>query len=141
MPPPILMVDAWAWIALYNPADQHHDIARLANEELVAVGYHWLTTNFILDEAYTALRRWASAARAIGFGRRIQAIAASGALEIVTITPTIEQAAWQLFERYDKVPHLSYTDCATFAVMQQRGITVAFTGDEHFHILGFTIQP
>jgi predicted nucleic acid-binding protein len=100
-----------------------------------------LTTNFILDEAYTALRQWGSPARAVSFGHRIQAIAASGALEIITITPEIEQAAWQLFERYDAVPHLSYTDCTTFVVMQQRGITTVFTGDEHFHILGFTIRP
>jgi predicted nucleic acid-binding protein len=141
MPRSTLMVDAWAWIALYNPADQYHDIARLANEELLAARYSLLTTNFILDEAYTALRQWGSPARAISFGRKIQAIAASGALEIVTITPEIEQAAWQLFERYDAVPRLSYTDCTTFAVMQKLGIITVFTGDEHFHILGFTIRP
>jgi predicted nucleic acid-binding protein len=135
------MVDAWAWIALYNPADQYHEMARLANAELLSAGYRLLTTNFILDEAYTALRQWGSPARAVSFGRRIQAIAANGALEIVTITPKIEQAAWQLFERYDAVPRLSYTDCTTFAVMQQRGITTVFTGDEHFRILGFTIRP
>ena len=48
MPRSTLMVDAWAWIALYNPADQYHDIARLANEELLAARYSLLTTNFIL---------------------------------------------------------------------------------------------
>jgi predicted nucleic acid-binding protein len=141
MPRPTLMVDAWAWIALYNPADQYHEMARLANEDLLSAGYSLLTTNFILDEAYTALRQWGSPARAISFGRRIQDIAASGALEIVTITPEIEQAAWQLFERHDTIPRLSYTDCTTFAVMQQRDIATAFTGDEHFRILGFTIRP
>ena len=141
MPYTALMVDAWAWIALYNPDDQYHDIARLTNEELLAARYCPLTTNFILDEAYTSLRRRGSPARAVSFGRRIQAIAASGALEIVTITPKIESAAWQLFERYDTVPHLSYTDCTTFAVMQQRNITTVFTGDEHFHILGFITRP
>ena len=82
-----------------------------------------------------------SPVRAIKFGRRIQVIAATGALKIVTIIPEIEQAAWQLFERYDAVPRLSYTDCTTCAVMQQRDIATVFTGDEHFHILGFTIRP
>jgi predicted nucleic acid-binding protein len=53
----------------------------------------------------------------------------------------IEQATWQLCERYDDVPRLSYTDCTTFAVMQQCGITTVFTSDEHFQILGFTIRP
>lgn len=138
---PTLMVDTWAWIALYNPDDQYHDVAQLANEELLEAGYHWLTTNFVLDEAYTALRRGASAAQAIELGHEIQAIAASGALEIVTITPELEEVAWQLFERYDDVRGLSYTDCTTFALMQQRNIDVAFTDDDHFHILGFTTQP
>ena len=62
MPHTALMVDAWAWIALYNPADQ-------------------------------------------------------------------------------TVPRLSYTDCTTFVIMQQRNITTVFTGDEHFHILGFATRP
>ncbi len=141
MPPLTLMVDTWAWIALYNPTDQHHEAAKLANEALLTAGYHWITTNFILDEAYTGLRRWGSAARAISFGRQIQTVADSGALEIISITPQIEQAAWQIFERYDTVSNLSYTDCTTFVVMQQRGITVAFTQDEHFHIFGFTTRP
>ena len=135
------MVDTWAWIALYNPADQYHDVAQIASAQLLAAGYPWLTTNFVLDETYTPLRRWASAARDIGFGHRIRVIAESGMLEIIAITPKIEQMAWQLFERYDEVPALSYTDCTTFAVMQQRNVSMAFTGDEHFHVFGFVTRP
>jgi predicted nucleic acid-binding protein len=48
-----IMVDTWAWIALYNPADQYHDVAQIASEELLAAGHRWLTTNFVLDETYT----------------------------------------------------------------------------------------
>lgn len=80
-------------------------------------------------------------ARAIDFGRKIRTIAATGALDIVTIEPEIESRAWQLFERYDTVSDLSYTDCTTFAVMQLYDINIAFTGDAHFHILGFSAKP
>lgn len=137
---PKLLVDAWAWIALYNPHDQHHERASAAHPALVKT-YDWVTTNFILAETYTALRRWGSPARAVGFGRRIQTIAATGALEVITLAPELESRAWQLFERYDTVSDLSYTDCTTFAVMQWHDITVAFTGDAHFHMLGFNTKP
>jgi predicted nucleic acid-binding protein len=135
------MVDAWAWIALYNPSDQHYAIAILAQEELLKAGYRWYTTNFVLDEAYTALRRWGSHSRAVQFGRRMQAIANSGALEIIAVSPEVERAAWELFERYDTVANLSYTDCTTAAIMQDRGIRTIFTGDGHFRIMGFEVKP
>ncbi len=44
---PRLLVDAWAWIALYNPLDQHHVRARSVHQVLVET-YDWLTTNFII---------------------------------------------------------------------------------------------
>lgn len=140
MPRPSLMVDTWAWVALYNPADQYHQRARSVHEELVN-GYDWITTNFILDETYTALRRWSSPDRAVRFGRRIRAIAATGALTVVTVGPDIETQAWGIFERYDTVRHLSYTDCTTFAVMQRLDVGEAFTGDGHFNLLGFVTRP
>jgi uncharacterized protein len=141
MPEHLLFIDTWAWLALYNPADQFHDIAQVANEELLSESYAWLTTNFVLDGTYTALRRWTSHARAVGFGNTVRAIAESGAVEIVTLTPTVEQTAWKLFTRYDTIPHLTYTDCTSFAVMRERGINLAFTGDEHFRFAGFEIRP
>jgi predicted nucleic acid-binding protein len=136
-----LMVDAWAWIALYNPSDQHYAIATLAQEELLKAGYRWYTTNFVLDEAYTALRRWGSHHRAVQFGRRIRAIVDSSVLEVVAVTPEVEHVAWELFERYDTVSDLSYTDCTTATIMQDRRIRTIFTGDGHFRVMGFEVQP
>jgi uncharacterized protein len=55
---------------------------------------------------------------------------------IVHVDPTLDAQAWQLFtERPDK--EWSLVDCASFVVMQQRGLREAFTTDHHFEQAGF----
>ena len=47
-----VMVDTWAWLAINHEGDQDHEVARLANEELLEEGYTYVTTNFINDEHF-----------------------------------------------------------------------------------------
>lgn len=136
-----VMVDTWAWLALNDQDDADHESAVAANTELLDLGHVFVTTNFVLDEAYTLLRRRASARQAIQFGHDIRQAVESGALELVTIDPEIEAEAWKIFEIYHEVKGLSYTDCTTFAAMRKLGITSAFTMDEHFSMMGFVRQP
>lgn len=135
------MVDTWAWLALNEADDADHELAETANSELLDAGRVFVTTNFILDETYTLLRRRTSARQAIQFGHDVQQAVASGALEVVTIDAEIETEAWKLFETYHEVKGLSYTDCTTFAAMKKLGITEAFTADEHFSMTGFVRRP
>jgi len=136
-----VMVDTWAWLALNDEGDADYAVAKIANEDLLDRGYILVTTNFILDEAYTLLRRRVSAQQAIQFGNDIQQAADSGALELITINPEIESEAWKIFAKYDEVKGLSYTDCTTFAVMRQQEITEVFTADDHFSMMGFIKYP
>lgn len=54
------------------------------------------------------------------------------------ITEEIEEQAWKLFKQYsDK--DFSFTDCTSFVVMQQLGLSEVFTNDHHFEQMGFTI--
>jgi hypothetical protein len=58
-------------------------------------------------------------------------------VEVVHIDQALDAAAWQLWEqRPDKDWRL--TDCASFVVMRQRGLTDALTADHHFTQAGFT---
>ncbi len=136
-----LMVDTWAWLALNDEDDADHEVAVIANDELLDLDYIFVTTNFILDETYTLLRRRISARHAIQFGQDIQQAMQSGALEVITIGPEIEAEAWRLFETYHEVSGLSYTDCTTFAAMQRLKITDVFTADDHFSMMGFVKHP
>ncbi len=56
------------------------------------------------------------------------------------ITEELEEAASEIFERYDD-KDFSFTDCTSFQVMLLLGITEAFTNDHHFEQFGFVIHP
>ena len=56
--------------------------------------------------------------------------------EVVGLDPKVQQAGFDLYEsRLDK--DWSLTDCVSFAVMTQRGLTEALTADHHFEQAGF----
>lgn len=136
-----LLVDTWAWLALHNPRDNFHKVAITAYNEFLDQEYLFVTTNFILAESYTNLRRWGSPKLSIRFGRLLQQAASTDALEIVRVTAEDEVAAWSMFEKYDELTDLSFIDCTTFAVMRRLGLSEAFTGDKHFSLMGLTIRP
>lgn len=137
----LIFVDTWAWIALYNSRDQAHSYAMTTYKSLLQQRRRLLTTNFVLAETYTLMRRQTSARKAIEFGSEIIEFVQEQVIVLVTITPEIEHEAWRLFEMYASVSGLSYTDCTSFAAMQARGLRQAFTNDEHFTMAGFERVP
>ncbi|MEK7280450.1 MAG: hypothetical protein AAB266_06755 [Nitrospirota bacterium] len=55
--------------------------------------------------------------------------------EIITITPPIEDAAFNIFRQYtDK--DFSFTDCTSFSIMKSVKLTKAFAFDRHFEQYG-----
>lgn len=57
-------------------------------------------------------------------------------VQIIHVDPDLDAAAFQLFRtRPDK--QWSLVDCASFVVMQQRGISESLTTDHHFEQAGF----
>src|SRR5204862_8054671 len=66
----------------------------------------------------------------------LRAIRADPVIEVVPADPTLDAAAWLLCEsRPDK--DWTLADCASFVIMQQRGLTDALTTDHHFEQAGF----
>ena len=62
---------------------------------------------------------------------------ANPAIQVVPATAPLFDAGLALHaQRSDK--SWSLTDCISFVVMQQRGMTEALTGDRHFEQAGFT---
>jgi hypothetical protein len=71
------------------------------------------------------------------FGEVIDAIHADRRYEIVSTTPAILEQAIDLYrDRSDK--DWSLTDCTSFIIMRERGLSDALTGDRHFEQSGFT---
>ncbi|MFH0774617.1 MAG: PIN domain-containing protein [bacterium] len=135
-----ILVDTWAWCALANKKDTHHEIAAKIDEILVEQGYKYVTTNFILCETYTLIRNNTTHKIAVEFGEGIQISKKAGLIEVIHITPEIEKEGWKIFKKYDD-KKFSFTDCITFAIMKWQKLTEAFTNDFHFVQFGFAKRP
>ncbi|WP_448561838.1 type II toxin-antitoxin system VapC family toxin [Trichothermofontia sp.] len=63
------------------------------------------------------------------------------ALTVVWISEAIATQTWQIFEQFNTDKQWSFTDCISYVVMKDQGITAAFTFDHHFSQLSFIHCP
>jgi predicted nucleic acid-binding protein len=123
-------VDTGYWIALTDAGDQYHARARSL---AVSVRPPFVTTDAVLLEVGNALSaaRW----RALGVAL-LDDVRTSPDVEVVPLTPDLFERAVALYRsRRDK--EWGLTDCVSFVVMQDRGITEALAADQHFIQAGF----
>jgi predicted nucleic acid-binding protein len=121
-------VDTSGWVALKHKGDTFWQAATALNRSLLTTGARYITSNFVLDEAYTLLLHRAGHHVAVELGEEIRT---SRLVTVIPIVPDWEEEAWQTFKRYtDKT--FSFTDCTSFVVMRHRGISEAFTNDHNF---------
>lgn len=126
-----VFADTGYWHAAVDPADQLHDKVNAISEKLGPV--RMLTTEMVLDELLAALRGPVTRATAI---RAVQAIMSNPNVEVVPQTSLQFQEALRLYsDRTDK--EWSLTDCASFNLMNQRGVREALAHDKHFEQAGF----
>ena len=135
----MIFVDSGAWIALLNRRDQHHDDARAIYNDLVQQNTQLLTTDYVIDETVTWLRYRVNHAIAVQFLNLIESSRVTDVLTFVAIDRILFQEAEQLFRQYDTA-RLSFTDCTSFAVCQQRNISEAFAFDQHFPMMGIMLR-
>lgn len=134
----MIFVDSGAWIALSLPNDRNGHVARAAYAQL-AKGAHGalVTSNFVLDEVITFLRMASDVRTAFRFARTVMS---SKNVTVAWVDPGTFEAALGLLEgRPDK--RWSFTDCTSFAVMNDLGIESAFTFDRNFVEAGFARVP
>lgn len=129
-----LFVDTGAWYALVDKNDPDHKEAEhfMTNNKIPL-----LTTNFIFDETITLIRSRLGWNVARDFGQRLKH---SNFASIVAVKYEDEEKAWEIFLKY-KDKDFSYTDCASFAVMERLKIDAAFSFDRHFQTMKFNAAP
>ena len=132
-----ILADTSAIVGLFLRDDEWHDPAREVLESLKADRRRMLATSDIFDETVTAIRRWAGYRPSIEAG---EALRTSRLVTVVPVDDAAREAAWRLFRKLNE-PHLSLTDCTSFAVMERFGIKEAFTFDAHFRRAGFDVLP
>jgi predicted nucleic acid-binding protein len=125
-----VFADSFYFIAQLNPADEAHAKATAFTADFEG---NLLTTDWILVEVGDAFSRPSNRERFVNFCRQLPATAD---LTIVPASRTLFMEGLELFaKRPDK--EWSLTDCISFVVMQEQGVTEALTGDHHFEQAGF----
>lgn len=122
-------------IALSASTDQYHQQAIRLAEELEASKTRLVTTQAVLLEIGNALARLRYRQAAI---QLLIALEQDPTVEIIPLSETVYRQALQLYAtRPDK--EWGLTDCVSFVVMRERGLTEALTTDNHFEQAGYQI--
>jgi predicted nucleic acid-binding protein len=128
-----VFADTSYWIAFLNEDDDLYEIAIQTTEKLFPVQI--VTSEMILSELLNHVSKKGENFRnaAVNFINQLNAD------PTVVITPQTSQlftSAFQLYaQRQDKA--WSHTDCSSFCIMEELGITEALTYDQHFEQAGF----
>ena len=126
-----VFADTGYWVALLNPRDQHHGSVKKVSSALGQTRI--VTSEMVLDELLAGLSE--PPVRAIAISA-VSGILANPNVEVVPQTSLQFREAFDLYKtRADK--GWSLTDCASFNLMKERGITEALAHDGHFEQAGF----
>lgn len=125
--------DSGYWVALLNPRDQWYEKARLVADQIK--GRRIVTSEMVFVEFLNSMSRY-------GADKRRQSVEAMQRLydnpniEVVPQTTAQLKSAAELYvRRLDQ--RWSITDCASFIIMEQRGLTDALAYDRDFVQAGF----
>jgi predicted nucleic acid-binding protein len=122
-------------IALSAPNDQYYHQAILLADQLQKSNARLITTQAVVLEIGNTLakQRYRQAAIAL-----LEALDKDPTVEIIPLSQELYERAVELYRnRPDK--EWGLTDCISFIVMQDRGLTDALTTDSHFQQAGFRV--
>ncbi|MBW3541067.1 MAG: PIN domain-containing protein [Planctomycetes bacterium] len=124
--------DTSYFLALVNPRDQHHAAAREIGK---TVAGEIVTTAWVITEFGNAMAHPAN--RSL-FLNLLNDLRRNGRLRMVESNPRLFEEGLDLYARRpDK--EWSVTDCISFVVMEEEGLTDALTADHHFEQAGYTV--
>ncbi|HEX3355852.1 MAG TPA: PIN domain-containing protein [Tepidisphaeraceae bacterium] len=123
--------DTFYFLALLNPSDRDH---RRALEFKPNSSDVLITSEFVLIELADGLCKTRNRTTFTGMYQRLTANADA---QIIPVDHELFSAGIDLFgKRPDK--EWSLTDCTSFLIMREHGLTHALTADHHFEQAGFT---
>ncbi len=128
------------WVAWSLPGDGRHSDA-LALLDHLGPAEQVLTTNLIVGETWTFLRRKDGHATALAFLDRVRLLGEQAKLTVHRVTTDQEDKAWGWLRRHDERPY-SFVDATSFQVMRDRRLREALAFDQDFAAAGFVeVRP
>lgn len=124
-------VDTSFWYGLQDRRDRRHPAA--AALAAGQVGQQLITSNHVVGETWTVVRRRLGHAAAVGFLDRLHALPN---VEVVWADGALEADAWGWLRRHDEREY-SFVDATSFALMRRRRLIEALAFDGDFAAAGF----
>ena len=132
-----LFIDTAGWVACADVADPAHVRCCAARDSALEAAQTLVTTDFVVDETLTLVRLRLGLSAVERWWHQVDG---SPRLRWERIDSDRFEKARQLFVQYrDK--DFSFTDCTSFVVMREIGLTHAITTDRHFRQAGFQVLP
>jgi len=127
----VVFADTGYWVAALNPKDDWNEKATSASRALGKV--RLITSEMVLDELLAALLKLPVRPMVI---KGVEAIRRDPNIEVV---PQTSMQFGEAFDMYRQMvdKEWSLTDCASFALMKERGLREALAHDHHFEQAGF----
>lgn len=120
-------------IALGSPRDRHHARAVTLAHTIEATRIRVVTTQAVVVEVGNALSKRTVRSRAVAL---LDLFDRNPPIEVTPLSEELFERGTTFFRRHqDK--DWGLTDCISFIVMQDRGLTDALTADAHFRQAGF----
>ncbi|MGH8193363.1 MAG: type II toxin-antitoxin system VapC family toxin [Woeseiaceae bacterium] len=130
---PEVFVDTSGLYALVEKNDAHHTRARRAVENLLRAGRKLVLTDYIVDETTTLAKARSGKRVAV---RVLDLLERSAGIRIEWIGSSRFEETKTMFRKHADHGY-SFTDCTSFVVMNELGLTEALTIDRHFREAGF----
>ena len=131
-----VFLDTGYLVALEDADDDNH---RMAQEHFDGLGRipTLTTTSYVLDEVVTFFNVRGHHAKVVEVGERLLG---SPSVGMVHVGENLLRRGFGLLrDRPDK--DYALTDCVSFVLMRERGISVAFAFDRYFQQEGFVREP
>lgn len=132
-----VFVDTGYLLALELANDINHQAALQHWQGVAQALPPLITTTYVFDEVMTFFNSRGFHAKAVQVGSNLLR---SRSIQLIHVDEVLFYEGWTYFQRYQDKAY-SLTDCISFVVMQQFGITTAYAFDKHFAQAGFIKEP
>ncbi|MCP4679539.1 MAG: type II toxin-antitoxin system VapC family toxin [Deltaproteobacteria bacterium] len=132
-----VFVDTAGWMMMADSADRRHEKASAFRDRFLSRRGLLITTDYVVDETLTLLRMRIGLEAAQKWWWMVSG---SNRLDIELVDPHRTDLAREWFFGWSD-QRFSFTDCTSFVVMRDLGISRALTSDAHFRTAGFETVP
>jgi predicted nucleic acid-binding protein len=127
-----LFIDTWGWLTLYDKKESRHQETIQFYQQFRLQNGIIYTTDYVLDETFTLLFKRLYDSKAKESMQMITDAFQKNSFNLIWINELRFSKAQSFRVKFIDKPHISFTDLTSMVVMEELGIRMVLTEDEHF---------